>query len=479
MRVEWYAAVVALVGVALWLRGSVLGSTIALLFFSLFGGGAAFIVGGASIIPASFALVFLLAHVLLSMFSKSDHVNLGLKTNTWLGLFCFFGVLSAYIFPKIFVNLLSLPPLAASAHPVAFAAVPLHYSKQNITTAIYMIGAFVASVCAGAASADPESRQALVRWAVVIAWIHIFFGLAGSMLQNIGGGAIIRIFRNATYAELVETEAGGYSRIAGIFPEPSAYAGYAFGWLAFMTELWLRDVLPTLTMITAGALTLMLIACTSTSGYAALALYVLLLALRFFVAPRSLKVAKVIPVAMVMLTLATAALATFAFVPHLGVTVGRALARLTVGKAETLSGQERLFWARSGINAFIKTWGVGVGAGSFRSSSLLLAILGSTGVIGTVLFFIHVFNILKPFRVETYALPGEADNAIAVAAAWAACAGLIPAMLSASTPVPSYVFSVMGGLALGWRYSMLSGQVAQSADPVIRRGYVARAGRVI
>ncbi len=64
MKVEWYALVVAGLGVGLWIWGSVLDSVMAMLFFSLFAGGAAFIVGHATIQPVAFALVFVFAHLL-------------------------------------------------------------------------------------------------------------------------------------------------------------------------------------------------------------------------------------------------------------------------------------------------------------------------------------------------------------------------------------------------------------------------------
>jgi hypothetical protein len=359
----------------------------------------------------------------------------------------------------------------------AFSAVPLQYSKQNITAAIYLIGVLITSICAGAASTDPKSRRAVVRWGVIIAWLHIGFGLAGSALQHVGGAAIVKFFRNATYAEVVESEQG-YFRIDGIFPEPSAFAGYAFIWLVFTTELWLRNVRPRLTGLTAVALTMILVACTSTSGYASMALYALILLGRFALAPRRFPLAKAIPIALLLLTAATAGLATCAFNPHLSATIGRIVAKLTVGKADTTSGRQRLFVIRASIRAVGATWGIGVGPGSFRSSSLLLAILESTGVIGLVTFFAHVFKILKPWRGDTYALPGDPADAVAAATSWTACAGLIPALLIAPTAVPSYVFAILGGLTLGWRVApqrqrslaRASGRIVHSYDP--RQGAV-------
>jgi hypothetical protein len=450
MTVGWYAPVVVLVGVALWLWGSVLDSVIAMLFFTMFGGGAAFIIGHATIQPASLALCFVLAHLLLSMFTRSDHARLGLRVNNYLALFAIYGAAGAILLPRIFARIVSISPLTGIGGADLFLTAPVHFSTQNYTTAAYLLATFIASVAAGAAAADPKSQRSLVFWAVAISWIHIFFGVAGAFLTNYGGAEIIKVFRNATYAELVQDEAG-LTRLSGVFPEPSAYAAYAFGWFVFMTELWLRDVAPRIAFVTAAGLALMLIACTSSSGYASLAVYVLIMIGRFIISPRSLRANKVVPVVMLGLAGVCVAILACALLPHLALTVSRVLKELTVGKADTASGRQRLFWLRTGVNAIRATWGMGIGAGSFRSSSLLIAILGGLGWIGLFAFVAHVIKILKPLRRDTYALPGERAAAVPVAAAWSACAGLVPAVLASPTPDPGYVFAMVGGFALGWR----------------------------
>ncbi len=380
------------------------------------------------------------------MFRRTDHANLGVKTNGYLAFFCIYAVAGALILPRLFNKAMTVAPLSGAGLKSQFMATPLHFSPQNITTSIYLIGTLITSICAGAAAADPKSRRAVVTWAVIISWIHIAFGVAGLFMPS----GFIAFFRNATYAELEQTE-GGFVRIAGIMPEPSAYAAYAFAWLVFMAELWLRDVSTRVTMITTVALGLMLLACTSTSGYLALALYGIVLIGRFSVAPSSFRLNKAVPVGLAFLTGLTLILGLFAFVPHLADTAGRALKQITVGKADSLSGRQRLYSISVGLKAFQKTWGLGIGAGSFRSSSLIIAILGGTGILGLLAFAGHFLKILKPLRFSTYALPGDPDQAVPVAAAWAACAGLIPAMLAGPTPDPSFVFAIMGGLALGWR----------------------------
>lgn len=475
MSVEWYAPVVTLAGVGLWIWGSLLDSVIAMLFFTLFGGGAALIIGHATILPSSLALVFVLAHLLLTMFRRSDHVNLGLRANNFLAMYCVYGALTAFILPKIFVKAVSVSPLAGIGGGDLYLTSPLHFSSQNITTAAYLIATLIASVAAAAAAVDAKSRRNLVLWAVVISWVHVFFGVAGAFLADHGGAEIVKVFRNATYAELVQDE-GGLTRISGVFPEPSAYAGFAFGWFVFMAELWLRDISPRATMATAVALGVVLIACTSSTGYASLAVYVLIMLMRTVIAPQSFRVSKAIPVVMIGLAMTCVVLLACALLPHLAFTFGRVLEKLTVGKADTASGRQRLFWAATGLKAIRATWGLGIGAGSFRSSSLLIAILGSTGLIGFLAFAAHGVKILKPLRRDTYRLPGDPANAVGVAAAWSACAGLIPAMLSSPTPDPGFVFAIMGGLALGWRQQPRSAEVrSKKAASPVRWGPSARA----
>ena len=457
MKVEWYALAVAALGVGLWIWGSVLDSVLAMLFFTLFSGGAAFIIGHATIQPVAFSLVFVFAHLLLSMFKRTDHANLGFKSNGFLAFFCLYAAAGAFLLPKLFTKAMTVAPLSGTGLKSQFMATPLHFSPQNITTAIYLIGTLITSICAGAAAVDPKSRRAVVWWAIAISWIHMAFGLAGLLLPS----EFIALFRNATYAELEQTE-GGFVRISGIMPEPSAYAAYAFGWFVFMAELWLRDVSPRLTMITAAALGLMLLACTSTAGYVALALYAILLLARFFVSPASFRLNKAVPVGMAVLAGLTLILGVFAFVPHVAESAGRALKQITVGKADSLSGRQRLYDVSVGLKAFQETWGLGIGAGSFRSSSIIVAILGGTGIIGFLAFTGHFLKILKPLRLSTHALPGNPGQAVPVAAAWAACAGLIPAMLAGPTPDPSFVFAIMGGLALGWREGVRPRTIAVS-----------------
>jgi hypothetical protein len=468
MSVQWYAGLVVIVGLCLWLMGDVLGSVVALLFFTLFGGGAAFLIGVTSIQPTSFFLIFLLAHVLLSMFQRTNHVKLGLETNGYLAFLCIYSAIAAMILPKLFFRHMILPPVLINAHDVYYVA-PLGPSRQNLTTAIYLIGTLLASICAAAASADPRSRRTIVTWSVVIAWAHIAFGVFGVIATKVGGTAIIGFFRNAKYAELNEVTQG-FVRIDGIFPEPSSYGAYAFVWFVFMVELWLRQIRPSWTGAAAAALLIVLMFCTSTSAYFGMAVYAAVMLVRWVIASGGLRQTKLLILALSGLTAVTAALAAMALAPSIATLASRVLTSVTLHKLDSTSGLQRTFWIKAGLTAFIKSYGLGVGAGSFRSSSLIVAILGSSGVIGAVAFVGHIVKVMRPLRADTYLLSRAARDPVGASAAWAACAGLLPAMVSAPTMDPGVLFGVLGGLALGWRLTADRGQVSASRSA---RGAVA------
>jgi hypothetical protein len=440
-----------------------MGSVVATLFFSIFGGGAAFLVGRSTITPVSFAVALLLAHLLLSMFRRADHASLGAKTNGWLAFFCIYGAVTAYLLPKVFNKALAVTPLSASARTQDFLVAPVHLGLQNYTTAIYLLATLAAGVCAGAAAADPKSKRMLVVWGIVIAWVNNLFGLFSAIAPS---SAVLKFFRNAAYAELLQSTED-YSRVTGVFPEASAYASFAFMWFVFMIELWLRNVASRWTFVTALGVGAMIIACTSTTGYAALAAYAVILAVRALITPRSIPVSKLVLGAMVGLAAMALALLLINLYPNVIPALGKAAKSILLTKSETVSGRHRLFFAQTAIKAFKVTWGLGVGAGSFRSSSLVLAILGSMGVIGAIAFAGHFIRVLKPLRRDTYELPGDPTKAVGVAAAWAACAGLIPQILSSSTPDPSYPFAIFAGLALGWRYLPRRVPAVQGARPIL------------
>jgi hypothetical protein len=282
----------------------------------------------------------------------------------------------------------------------------------------------------------------------------------GVALATVGLGQVLDVFRNGSYGQL-EQNYNGMIRIAGVFPEASAYASYAFVWLVFTFECWMRDLQPRRTGPAAIALLAILVFSTSGSAYVSLAGYAVLLILRFLVFRQNLKPAKAVGILVVSALALATVLALMVVLPRLADQLGDMFRHMTVDKADSVSGRQRAFWAMQGLEAFKASFGLGIGAGSFRSSSLFLAILGSTGVIGVTAFLAHLMAVFKPLRASTYLTSRDERQAAGSAASWTVLSLMIPAFVSAPSPDPGLTFAVLGGLALGWRQ-------LRAADPRMR-----------
>ncbi len=462
-----FGLIITLVGACLLIRPGLNGMMIFVIFCSLFGGASAInlpALGGSSIPPAYFALGFLTLRVVLAPDIRRASSASVYKEQSTLILYCLYSAFTAFLLPKLFHGQMDVAPLRSikGLHSSTIALIPLHFSSQNTTTAVYLIGTLFASVTTMVVCLRPNSHKVIVPGAIALVWTHIGFGLLDLALTHIGHRDWLNVFRNGSYAQL-DQNFNGLVRIQGLFPEPSSYATYSFIWFILMTELWLRNVMPRWTGLSAATLAVLLAVSTSSSGYAGLAAYVGLLVLRYLVFPQYMEFRKGLILAFGLLLVATCILGFAAADPKVMADFTKMLAHMTIDKAKTQSGQERLFWARQGLQAFTVSNGFGVGVGSFRSSSLLTAIAGSTGLIGLIIFHLYLLVIMKPMRASTYgAAPSEVEAAGA-AAAWAAVGGLIPYEINAPSADPGLVFGFLAGMALAWR--LWPGRKRQAAIP--------------
>lgn len=460
MSVTPFGLAIAIIGLILMLRSGVAPLLWMTMICALFGGSAAILLpalGGASIPPVQFALAFLAARCILPGSGQHAALSDGLRANTFLGIYVAYGLITAMIASRIFAGTIQVVALRYQFSWSLFATTPLAFSSSNITTSVYLIGTFLISVGTYVALRNQEKALSFVKVAVVVVWIHAFFGISSALLKGTPYDLFIDFIRNANYAQLDQV-IGGFVRINGVFPEASSYASFGFNWFVLMFECWFRNILPRRTGAAAAAMVIVLILSTSTTAYAALAIYGIFLVLRFVVLPQSLPIRKGITlVATAMMVVLLVAAASLLF-PEVANSIWTLLRHLTIDKQDSESGLQRAFWAKIGIDAFITSWGIGVGPGSFRSSTIITAMIGSVGVFGTLVFVLHLLRVIKPLRITTYfGDPRQAgvtfDQAtlIGAAASWGAVAALIPASLIATTCDPGTDFAIFGGAALALR----------------------------
>ncbi|MDO6416165.1 hypothetical protein Q4F19_17395 [Sphingomonas sp. BIUV-7] len=424
------------------------------LISSLMGGSAAFqlpALGGSSIPPVQFALGFLVLRLLLPGSGAGELVKEGICANGLLVGFAVYGVTMAFVGPRIFADQIMVVPMRPTAGYM-FAVFKLGPTSQNVTASVYMLGTMMLAVASYAACRHEEGASALVKAGVAICCLHMFFGISGVVFAGTAWSEVLGFFRNGNYAQL-DQRLGTVVRMNGIHPEPSSFAGFGFVWFLFMAECWYRGVQPRVTGWVALTMGLTLAASTSSTAYLGLAAYLTVFLLRAVFVPDGVSSAKLIRLAIVALALAIVVSLTFLLKPDLVATASRVFTSMTVGKQGSDSALQRAFWAHQGVNAFWASSGLGIGPGSFRSSSLPAAVIGATGLSGAALLSLYVIQVLKPWRASTYNRVQNMADATGVAAAWTAACMLIPASVVSPTADPGGDFAIFAGAALALRRS--------------------------
>lgn len=438
---------------------------------SLLGGAAAVILpalGGSSIPPMQFAILFLMLRILVPGGGQIVALGAALRANLALVLFVIFGVVMAYVGPRMFAHQMTVVPMRFTRLNSLLATAPLVPSSQNITTAFYLIGSLLAALGGYVAARDPRTPALFVRTGVAVAWLHVGSGVFGAIVRHRPLSDLIDFFRNGAYAQ-TDQYVSGYARISGVMPEPSSYALFAFSWFVFMLEAWLRDVMPRRTGPAALALATILVVSTSSTAYAGLAAYGLVLGVRVLLFPQALTGGKAIMLGALAVAMVFACSAAIAVAPRIVTDFTSMVADMTVAKRGSDSGIQRAFWAYKGIEAFRVSGGLGIGPGSFRSSSLITAIIGSTGLIGSVTFTVYLVQVLKPLRRSTYLRPAQFDEGVAVAASWAAFMTMAPAAVLLPAPDPGATFAIFAGVAMALR---VQGLATRTVHPVPRSAAV-------
>lgn len=463
--------IVALIGLALLVTATVPAMLAFVIACSLMSGSAAILLpalGGSSIPPVQVALGFLVLRLLLPGAGQAGKLTEAIRANAMLLAFVIYGIAGAFALPRLFAGQVQLVPLRSTGLRFLLQQFPLAPSSQNVTTSVYLTGTFLFATTAYMAGMIPQTARTYVKASVWVAWTHMALGIGGVVAAGTGFNAFFQFFRNGSYAQLSHGY-DGVARMAGITPEASSFATFGFASLVLLTECWLRGVLPRRTGPAALAMIFVLLASTSSTAYVSLAVYVALLAARVVVAPQRVLHRQAMWIGATALFVLLAVSALLLLAPGFLQKFADMLAHFTVDKPQSTSAIQRGFWAKQGLDAFTASYGLGVGAGSFRSSSLFTAIAGSLGVIGIVTFLGYLWHVFKPLRQSSYGIGADERTSVGIAASWAAVMILVPLGIGAASPDPGYNFALFSGLALALRRAPRRDAPSPPA-PVVRTG---------
>ena len=403
--------------------------------------------GGLGVQPPLLPLAMFVGHVLLQLLLGARYP--GARVVWWavtpFVLVTAWALLGSILLPQLFAGDVYVWPQKQAA---PYVAVPLAPDFSNINQDIYALADCAALVFTALfATVDRVSPRRLLD----AFWLSGYLA-AGVALWQFAGRVTGLPFptdfflSNPGYAQLSNQTLGGLSRINGSFTEPAALASFlagvvgAAGWslLNGIGASHLRWLLP--------LAVLAMVLSTSTTGYAVLALMVL--AIVGFAALRGSRrlVSRVAAAGVVLAPLALiGAVSATALAPAL-VRNAAAVLESTLDKQDSSSYQDRTSADRDSLALVLPTWGLGVGWGSNRSSSLLpgmLADLGLYGTLGLAWFGLRIARLVAEARHHA---SGELAETIEAGTGYAV--SVLAACLLSGPAITTVLFYLMLGLLI-------------------------------
>lgn len=421
-------------------------TVIAFSMLTVLGGAAAFLIGAAGIQPGHFFVAFLL----LTTLSYKDKMAAAMdalafpKPAFWLVCLILYGILAGYFAPRIMAQAMDIIPLGSSEYPQTDGAVPLGPVSSNFTQALYLIADLVTFVLIAALCSTMNGVRAVCTGVMCFVAANIAFGIIDLVSFGTPVQDMLGYIRNAPYAFHDEDMVAGVKRVIGSWPEASAFASISLGAVGFTGTMWICGRNPKANFALFLLSAVMVVRSTSSTGLVGLPVCLALL-----------YCASILRCGGASGTRASAGIVLFA--PLAAVLIGIVIISqealfsqvynyfdmLIFSKGTTSSGIERGMWNRYGINNFIQSYGLGVGLGTSRTSSFVVALLSNVGVPGTLFFGLFFFSSIAMSRGQRRTF----DADVRLAARVGCVCLLIGAAVSGSTVDLGLLFFMMAGLA--------------------------------
>ena len=456
MQPTLFGALVALLGI--WCQfGSYRRTVVTMVGLTVFGAASALdlpALGGSSITPANFFLLFVLLR-LVSMRGGGEALIAEVAPRRTLFPFLLlviwiFG--SAFLLPRLFDGAVDVFSLSRSDDSDGTS--PLHPTSGNLSQAVYAVGGFLVACATCAFARKPGGSRTLLAALMLATSLDIGFALLDVVTAATHTGFILDPIHTASYAFLTDDELGGLKRISGSFSEASGFASYSLTLLAVNFSLFVAGVRPRFT----GAASLMLagfiVLSTSSAGYAGLAaLFGAFLVYAAIGLVRGRRRVVTIAAATVGAGILGVSLVVL-FLPSVASVAEAVIGESLLNKAATDSAIERGSWNAQAMQVFVDTHWLGAGIGSTRGSNYALVLLSNLGAIGFSLFVLMLLRVTASRMAE--ALRDE-ERAVV----WAARIGLL------TTLVPSLLVGTV--YDLGTLFYVLVGVAASGAALTDRR----------
>lgn len=318
----------------------------------------------------------------------------------YLAAFAIYSVFSATVLVRVFQGDFMVFPMNVSTQytqvSIHFPSTmwPLSPTNSNISQSFYILlsASFFLSCVFVLRRRGPQFAETGLAWA---AGVNVLLGV----LDLVRLDDLLSLIRTADYTLAKDQTMAGIERVIGGFAEASAFGATSATLASYFAMSYLiggrfRDG-----ALALGNLVFALLALSTTTFLAIGAGLVIITfhARTFLNRNTSRTAAHLLVVSLAGLVCAICLLVMLT--PFLDM-ASELMDRLLLSKRKTLSGMERGAWAKTSIDAFFHTWGLGAGAGSLRGNGFLTVLLGSVGLPGTVAFmafFAHTISKPKHF----------------------------------------------------------------------------------
>jgi hypothetical protein len=417
---------------------------------AVFEAGAALVIGGSfgfplAMVPGLMFIFYVSMQYAMGMRYQAE--GLVLQTILPLLALLFYALLSVMVLPDMFAGKIMVWP--QKADPLQPGFVPLAFNSGNITQLMYLAMNVVMAV----ATALFLTRSAISYNSILKAYLLGGYVVVGiSFWQFVSRVASVPFPDDILYSNpgwaIVEQSMGNVPRIQGPFSEPAGLAFYLSG-LCFCS-LWLTarnysTMRPSLLLIL--AVTAMLLS-TSTTGLAILGvgLPMTLMAAGVGSDARSLG-GLAVTLAVLVLGAAIAIAPVFLLKPSMMDSIDTVV-ESTLAKSDSGSFEERTGIDTAALGTMSDSYGLGVGWGSFRTSSLLPGLVANSGAFGIAAVLWLVSRIRRLTKRAATASPRHPARILVDGFSAALCGQLSAALLSAPT-IGSLAFFLQLGCIVG------------------------------
>jgi hypothetical protein len=329
---------------------------------------------------------------------KIKFKNKILKEISFYGIvFVFFAIVWSFIAPFIFAGYPVFPPELGVDFSAVYGPSPLEFSEYNIAFSIYILFYVLTLLFIITTNWDQNDLKILHRTFMISFLIILVTSISQILNVILKTPDITTYLYTITTREFRLSMAGSFPRVQATYQEPSMLAPFIVGvysYYLYSTFKYKNVLHLTMTIVTL----ILILLSTSTTAY--ISTMILTLLVLYFNLPLRIKNYTVyINPSRIIINVIIITAALLIFMGVIFFTAGFdsfifLINEVLINKLDTASYKNRTIADLHALKLFVDTYGLGVGLGSNRPSSLLPFLLSQLGFVGTWLFLVFIYKIM-------------------------------------------------------------------------------------